>query len=122
MACLCCLLLAVLGDLPQVQVDTLKTGQAAGELRQVTASQITVGDRSIPLAEVLEVRFPAPPAATTTPPATPVVNRVSILLNDGSRLTGSQATIKGPQLSLQSPELGAVSIRKNLIKSLRLAA
>lgn len=125
MACLCCLLLAVLGDLPQVQVDTLKTGQAVGELRQVTASQIKVGDRSIPLSEVLEVRFPAPPAPSTpatTSPATPVVNRVSILLNDGSRLTGSQATIKGPQLSLQSPELGAVSIRKNLIKSLRLAA
>lgn len=117
MACLYWLLWTVLGAAPQVQVDTLKSGQASGALQQITASQVVVGEQKLPLAEVLEIRFPASspaPAATAQP--------IEVILNDGSRLTGPQVTIKGSDLSLQTPELGTIAVRKNVVKSLRLAA
>ncbi len=118
MAGLVWLLWAVLGggDIPQVQVDTLKSGQAAGELRQITASQIVVGERSVPLSEVLEIRFPAP-----TPPTAPVINPVEVVLNDGSRLSGAQVIVKNAFFSLQSNEIGTVTAAKNVVKSVRLA-
>lgn len=117
MACLIGLLWAVLAvDLPQVQVETLKSGQAAGELRQMSATQITVGDKPVPLSEVLEIRFPTP-----TPPPAAAAPPVEVVLNDGSRLSGAQITVKAGVLELQSTELGPISARKTLVKSMRLA-
>ncbi|MES2792733.1 MAG: NPCBM/NEW2 domain-containing protein [Planctomycetota bacterium] len=117
MACLLWMMWALLGDLPQVQVETLKTGPTAGELKQMTPSQIVVGERQVPLAEVLEIRFP-PPAT----PSTAAANPIEVMLSDGSRLTGSQITLSGTDSKLTSAELGNVSIRKNVIRSIRFTA
>lgn len=117
MTCLSWLLFALLGAAPQVQVDTLKSGQVAGELQQITASQVVVGERKLPLSEVLEIRIAAP---TPTPAA--AAQPVEVILNEGSRLTGAQITVKGSDVSLQSPDLGTVAVRKSVVKSLRLAA
>lgn len=117
MTCLTWLLCALLGAAPQVQVDTLKSGEASGALQQITASQVVVGEHKLPLAEVLEIRFP-----TASPPLASAVQPVEVILNDGSRLAGAQVTVKGADLSLQSPDLGTIAVRKNVVKSVRLAA
>ncbi len=117
MACLLWMMWALCGDLPQVQVETLKTGQAAGELKQVTPTQIVVGDRTVPLTDVLDIRFaPAATAATAMP------NVIEVMVNDGSRLAGSQVTLDANELKLTSPALGVVTARKNVIRSIRFAA
>ncbi len=117
MACLLWMVWAVWGDLPQVQVETLKTGQAAGELKQVTPTQIVVGNRQVPLSDVLEIRFSNPaPAAPAT------VNGVEVILNDDSRLAGSKITLNATELKLTSAELGTITARKNTIRSIRFAA
>ncbi len=113
MAGLLLMVWALLGDLPQVQVDTLKTGQAAGELKQMTPTQIVVGNRMVPLTDVLEIRF-APPAAP--------VSVVEVILNDESRVTGSQIVLSSTELRLTSAELGTITARKNVIRSIRFAA
>ena len=107
----------LLGDLPQVQVETLKTGSATGELKQVTPTQIVVGNRIVPLTDVLEIRFaaPAPTPATTA-------NVIEVVFSDESRLTGSQITLSATELKLISAELGTVIARKNVIRSIRFAA
>lgn len=117
MTCLSWLLCALLGSAPQVQVETLKSGQITGELQQVTASQVVVGEHKLPLSEVLEIRLAAP---TPTPAA--AAQPMEVILNDGSQLSGSQITVKGGEVSLQSPDLGTVAVRKNVVKSLRLAS
>ena len=117
MACLLWMVWAVWGDLPQVQVETLKTGQAAGELKQVTPTQIVVGNRQVPLSDVLEIRFSNPaPAAPAT------VNGVEVILNDDSRLAGSKITLNATELKLTSAELGTITARKNTVRSIRFAA
>lgn len=117
MTCLTWLLCALLGAAPQVQVDTLKSGQASGALQQITASQVVVGEHKLPLTEVLEIRFPA-----ASPAPASAAQPIEVILNDGSRLAGAQVTVKGADLSLQSPDLGTVAVRKNVVKSVRLAA
>ena len=121
MAGLLWIMLALLGDLPQVQVETLKTGPAAGELKQVTPTQIVVGNRMVPLSDVLEVRF-APPAPAATPAPATAPNAIEVVLNDTSRLTGSQIALNATELKLTSAELGTITARKNVIRSIRFTA
>ena len=117
MACLLCMMWALVGQVPQAQVDTLKSGQFRGGLTQISATQVVIGDKTIPLEEVLEVRFgpPASPSAASPSP-------IETVLNDGSRLLGSQVAVTGQELKLTSTAYGIVTARKNVVRSLRFMA
>jgi len=121
MACLCWLLGMFLADLPQVQVETLKSGSTSGILKQISTTQITVGDKNLPLSDVLEVRFPAasapPNSAATVPPTTPPIE---VSLSDGSRILASDISLIKGELKANSPHLGEIVIKKLALKSLRL--
>lgn len=117
MACLLWMMWALWGDLPQVQVETLKTGQAAGELKEVTPTQIVVGNRMVPLADLLEIRF-----TPVAQPAAPSVNIIEVMVSDGSRLTGSKIALNASELKLTSSDLGVITARKNVIRSIRFTA
>ena len=121
MACLLWMMWALAGDLPQVQVETLKSGQAAGELKQMTATRIVVGDKHVPLSEVLEIRFPAPVTLAPVPGA-PASSSIEVVLADGSRIPGAQITVAGSEVKLTSIEFGTTTIRKNVLRSLRFGA
>lgn len=118
MTCLCWLMLAILGDLPQAQVETLKSGVADGVIEKITPSAVTVGGKTVPLNDVVEIRFPAPSPL----PAADKSSLIEVILNDGSLIYGIEASVKGSDLSLQTKDFGKLTIRKNLVKSLRLAA
>ena len=117
MACLLWMMWALWGDLPQVQVETLKTGQAAGELKEVTPTQIVVGNRMVPLTDLLEIRF-----TPVAQPAAPSVNIIEVMVSDGSRLTGSKIALNASELKLTSSDLGVITARKNVIRSIRFTA
>lgn len=117
MAYLLCFVWALAGQVPQVQVDTLKSGQTAGTLTQISATQVVIGDKSVPLSEVLEIRFPSPEAA---PAATP--HPIEAVLNDGSRLVATQVAASGQELKLTATAYGTVTARKNVVRSLRFTA
>lgn len=117
MAYLLCFVWALAGQVPQVQVDTLKSGQTAGTLTQISATQVVIGDKPVPLSEVLEIRFPPPEAA---PAAIP--HPIEAVLNDGSRLVATQVAASGQELKLTATAYGTVTARKNVVRSLRFTA
>jgi hypothetical protein len=119
MACLCWLLAMVFADLPQVQVETLKSGSTSGPLQKISATQLSVGEKTIPLTDVLEIRFPAP-AATPGPAA--VSAPIEAVLSDGTRFQVSAIASGKGEFKLTSPRLGEVSVKKSALKSLRLQA
>src|SRR5579859_7568564 len=78
------------GAAPSAEIETLKGERRAGELVSLEASAavLKTGDSSatIPLSEVLELRFPAsPPPEPSTGPR--------VLLADGTRLTLSSFSV-----------------------------
>src|SRR5262249_19628700 len=85
---------AVLNLGPAAEIDTLKGERPAGELVSfdATAAVVKSGESSltIPLADVLEVRFPA------APPPEPS-SGARIVLIDGTRLTLSAFSVAGDQ-------------------------
>ncbi|MDB5389803.1 MAG: hypothetical protein JWM11_5449 [Planctomycetaceae bacterium] len=121
MTCLCWLLGILLADLPQVQVETLKSGATSGVLQHISATQISVNDKVLPLTDVLEVRFPAP-AAIATPAAAMPPTPIEIALSDGTRFQASAIVFTKGDIKATSPRLGEIAIKKALIKSLRLQA
>lgn len=145
MACFFALLGILLSDLPQVQIETLKSGAANGTLKSVSATQVTVGDKSYPVSDVLELRVvptagsiaapvsptnPSVPATTPTSPvtapdgtaATAAPVPIEITLSDGSRLTAIEMSFAKGELRIKSPRFGEVSAKKAALKSLRLQA
>src|SRR5262245_15645374 len=87
------LMAAALGA-PAVEIETLKGDRRTGELvaLDATAAQLKSGAvaAEVPLADVLEVRFP------TSPPADPSTGpRVTLI--DGTRLTLAGFSVAGDQ-------------------------
>jgi hypothetical protein len=84
---------------PPVEIDTLKGDRHAGELVTLDASTATlkIGGNSatIPLAEILEVRFPAAP-----PPEPSSGARLALL--DGTRLTLNSFSVSADQARCES--------------------
>jgi hypothetical protein len=124
MTCLCWLFAIFLADLPQVQVETLKSGATSGVLRQISATQISVGDKALPLNDVLEVRFPAPASVVPVAPpnATPAPAAIEVALSDGTRFQASTFVSAKGDIKVTSALLGEISIKKGMLKSLRLQA
>lgn len=123
MTCLCWLLGMFLADLPQVQVETLKSGATNGVLRQITTSQISVGDKTLPLNDVLEVRFPVLSVSQT--PASPTALNpapIEVALSDGTRFQATAISTAKGELKATSTHLGEVVVKKSALKSLRLQA
>lgn len=86
------LLLAFALDLPAVEVEALKGERYAGELVELNAGSAVLkqadSSRKVPLAEVLEIRFPSAPAPEPSTGA-----RVALL--DGTKLTLKEFSISG---------------------------
>jgi hypothetical protein len=80
------------GGAPAVEIDTLKGERHSGELVSLDATAIVLktgeATAAVPLANVLEVRFPASP-----PPEASTGTRVALL--DGTRLTVNPFSIAG---------------------------
>jgi hypothetical protein len=106
---------AVLNLGPSAEIDTLKGERHAGELVSLDATSAVVksGDSSvtIPLAEVLEVRFPAAP-----PPEPSTGVRVALI--DGTRLTLSAFSVAGDQARCET-SFGAFSLPVNRLAQVR---
>jgi hypothetical protein len=85
---------------PTAEVETLKGERHAGELVSLDASAAVLKSggisATVPLADILELRFPAnpPPEASTGP---------RILLLDGTRLTLSAFTVTDEQARCETP-------------------
>ena len=104
---------------PQVEVSTLQGEPRIGEWRGLTESSVSLSqggqDASVPLGEVLEVRFRRDGAAKFEKPA------VGISLWDGSTLSGSQIKVAGKKVELASPVLDHVSLPQLDIATIRFA-
>ena len=113
-----CLFAALLAP-PQVEVSTLQGEPRIGEWRGLTESSVSLSqggqDASVPLGEVLEVRFRRDGAAKFEKPA------VGISLWDGSTLSGSQIKVAGKKVELASPVLDHVSLPQLDIATIRFA-
>ncbi len=115
------LAMAALGA-PEIESSTLKGEEQAGEIAGLSTSTLTLkkgtGEVEIPLAEVLEIRFPQAaggpkPAALTPPIAT---------LADGSRFAWTSVTATAREISFETPRLGKLSLPLSAAASLRFAA
>lgn len=120
MACLSWLLWILLADLPQVQVETLKSGPTSGALKQLSSTQLAVGDKNLPLSDVLEIRFPAPAPTAAGTPATPTP--IEVALSDGTRFQATALGFTKGECKVTSAKFGELLIKKAALKSLRLQA
>src|SRR5260221_508207 len=94
------LLLAFALELPAAEVETLKGERHSGELVELDAGSVMLkqadASRKLPLAEVLEIRFPAAPAPEPSTGA-----RVALL--DGTKLTLREFSISGDHARCETP-------------------
>lgn len=101
---LCSLLAgAAMLELPVAELDTLKGDRHKGKLAAITSSgamlQLDKGERSVPLIDILELRFPAVrPAAA---PAT--AGSILVQLLDGSRISCTAYRTASNQATLETP-------------------
>jgi len=106
---------AVLNLGPSAEIDTLKGERHAGELVSLDAAAavLKTGEASVtvPLADVLEVRFPAAP-----PPEPSSGARVALI--DGTRLTLSNFSIAGDQARCETT-FGAFTLPVNRLAQVR---
>ena len=105
----------------QVTLTTLSGGQHVGQLRNLTASAVLLatgeGDREIPAAELMQMRFSVP--------ATSAAGRKALLqveLIDGSLLACSQIRSSGKKATVTSPSLGSLSLSISAVRSIRFAS
>jgi hypothetical protein len=115
------LLLAALGDLPQVEVDTLAGDHQTGQVVQLTPTTLKLktadSEAALPVAQILEIRFPA--AASVKPAAEP---EPQVALVDGSRLGCTSLTGAGRELRLESARLGTVALPLASVAHIRFGA
>lgn len=104
---------------PVVEVSTLQGEPRVGEWRGLTETSVNLSqggqDASVPLGEVLEVRFRQVAAAKFEKPV------VGISLWDGSSLTGSQIKIASKKVELTSPVLGQTNLPQLDVATMRFA-
>lgn len=110
-------LLAVLAA-PQVEVVSFQGEPRVGEWRGVADGRIAIAqagkDESVPLSEVLEVRFRGEPGKLDKPSAI-------VSLWDGSKLGATQAQIVEKRLKLTSGVLGELSLPQGEVASVRFS-
>jgi hypothetical protein len=108
MALLSFVLLAALVDLPPVEIETLKGERQSGVIAELSGSTLRMrqGERTvdIPLADVLEVRFPQ--AAVPEPSA-----GSRVVLVDGTQLTCREFTVRDGQARLvETAQCGTLTV------------
>ncbi len=110
-------LLAVLAA-PQVEVVSFQGEPRVGEWRGIADGRIAIAqagkDESVPLSEVLEVRFRGEPAKLDKP--TTIVS-----FWDGSKLGATQAQIVEKRLKFTSAVLGELSLPQGEVASVRFS-
>lgn len=110
-------LLAVLAA-PQVEVVSFQGEPRVGEWRGLADGRVNLAiagkDESVPLSEVLEVRFRGEPGKLDKPAAV-------VSLWDGSKLGVAQTRIIDKQLKLTSTVLGELSLSQNEVASVRFS-
>ena len=110
-------LLAVLAA-PQVEVVSFQGEPRVGEWRGLADGRITIvqagKEESLPLSEVLEVRFRGEPAKLDKPLAI-------VSLWDGSKLGATQMQITEKRLKLTSGVLGELSLPQSEVASVRFS-
>lgn len=103
---------------PPVEVVSFQGEPRVGEWRGLADGRVSLAiagkDESIPLSEVLEVRFRGEPAKLDKPAAV-------VTLWDGSKLGATQTQIVGKQLKLTSATLGELSLPQNDVASVRFS-
>ena len=110
-------LLAVL-TAPPVEVVSFQGEPRVGEWRGLADGRVSLviagKEESVPLSEVLEVRFRGESAKLDKPAAV-------VSLWDGSKLGVTQTQIVGKQLKLTSAMLGELSLPQNEVGSIRFS-
>lgn len=110
-------LLAVLAA-PPVEVVSFQGEPRVGEWRGLADGRVSLAiagkDESVPLSEVLEVRFRGEPGKLDKPAAV-------VTLWDGSKLGAMQTQIVGKQLKLASATLGELSLPQSEVASVRFS-
>ena len=105
----------------QVTLTTLSGGQHVGQLRNLTASAALLatgkGDQTIPVAELMQMQFPAPATSTSDRKALAQVELV-----DGSLLACSQIRSSGKKATVTSPSLGSLPLSLSAVRSIRFAS
>ena len=117
MSLLSAVLLAVLAA-PQVEVVSFQGEPRVGEWRGLADGRVNLviagKEESVPLSEVLEVRFRGEPGKLDKPAAV-------VSLWDGSKLGAAQTRIIDKQLKLTSAVLGELSLSQNEVASVRFS-
>ncbi len=110
-------LLAVLAA-PQVEVVSFQGEPRVGEWRGLADGRITIvqggNEESVPLSEVLEVRFRGEPTKLDKPSAI-------VSLWDGSKIGATQTQIVEKRLKLTSTILGELSLPQGEVASVRFS-
>ena len=103
---------------PPVEVVSFQGEPRVGEWRGLADGKVNLAiagkEESIPLSEVLEVRFRGEPAKLDKPAAV-------VTLWDGSKVGAIQTQIVGKQLKLTSATLGELSLLQNDVASVRFS-
>ncbi len=103
---------------PQVEVSTFQGEPRTGEWRGLSDGRVTLAvsgqETSIPLSEVLEVRFRSEAARLDKPVAV-------VMLWDGTTLSCSRLQVTEQKLKLTSPLLGELTLPQSDVANIRFA-
>ena len=112
------LIAASVAAAPPVELSTLSGKEQRGELLKLDAAALTFshggGESTLPLAELLGVRFTS---AASTRQIDRKLSRV--LFVDGTRFGCSSMTATGRPAVLESPQLGKVEVPRSAVMSIR---
>jgi NPCBM/NEW2 domain-containing protein len=103
---------------PQVEVSTFQGEPRTGEWRGLSDGRVTLAvsgqETSVPLSEVLEVRFRGEAAKLDKPAAV-------VTLWDGTTLSCSRLQVTEQELKLTSPLLGKLTLPQSDVANIRFA-
>ncbi len=114
----CLMALIISAVAPSVEVVSFQGEPRVGEWRGLADGRVTLAiagkDESVPLSEVLEVRFRGEPAKLDKPAAI-------VSLWDGSKLGATQTQVTEKRLKLTSAVLGELSLSQSEVASVRFS-
>lgn len=104
----------------QIEASTLQGSSLSGRLETLDARQLTLQvdgkSQAVPTDGLLQLRVTG--ATESAPP----VGTITVVLGDGSRLRGNALAMTDRGVQLTHPQLGPVSIPREQVRSLRMAA
>lgn len=116
------LLLAAVAAPPQVTVSTLAGEQLAGELSSLSRESLQLtkdgAAKTVPVSDLMEVRFPPPANGAATPPSGP---SVLVTLADGSSLQAAKVSVGKRDMTIDSPVWGTMKLPLASVAGLRFA-